>query len=59
MPGGQRLREGGAGVEAGGKSEDEGDEGSESNASFSGSTKVTGVTFGAKVTPLGDAWPIP
>jgi hypothetical protein len=53
------LREGGAGVEAGGKREELGDEGSESNESFSGSTKVTGVTFGAKVTPLGDAWPIP
>lgn len=38
---------------------DVGDEGSESNESLSGSTKVTGVTFGAKVTPLGDTWPIP
>lgn len=53
------MREGGAGVEAGGKREELGDEGSESSESFSGSTKVTGVTFGAKVTPLGDAWPIP
>jgi hypothetical protein len=44
---------------AGGKRVDEGDAGSESKPSFSGSTKVTGVTFGAKVTPLGDAWPIP
>lgn len=38
---------------------DEGEAGSESIPSFSGSTKVTGVMFGAKVTPLGDAWPIP
>ena len=36
-----------------------GDDGSESKESLSGSTKVTGVTFGANVTPLGDAWPMP
>ena len=40
----------------GGKREEDGDSGSESRLSLSGSTKVTGVTLGAKVTPLGDAW---
>ena len=43
----------------GGKRDDVGDSGSESRPSLSGSTKVTGVTLGAKVTPLGEAWPIP
>lgn len=49
------MRDGGAGVAEGGKRAELGDEGSESSVSLSGSTKVTGVTFGAKVTPLGDA----
>ena len=48
------MQEGGAGVKAGWKREEEGEEGSESSepfsgstSQFSGSTKVTGVTFGA------------
>lgn len=53
------MREGWAGDAAGGNRVEVGDDGSESRVSFSGSTKVTGVTFGAKVTPFGDAWPIP
>ena len=60
LPGGQRLRARGAGAGAGEKREGVGYEGSEFNESFSGSTKEgDGSTFGTKVAPYGNAWPIP